>query len=136
MSITGIENSRAIFAYQAVEQFVSKHYQEQSNEYRSYIKKMPMMIKTNGLGQTLAFYYSQKDKAAYEAVYDNIDLYLKKNQQRLQLSDEQCQMELVKMVIQLSSRDYRLLTMELMALLNWMRRFVEGKIKENTDGGQ
>lgn len=128
MSLTGIENGRAAFAFQAVERFVSRHREKENKEYRSYIKKMPMMIKTNGLGQTLAFYYSQESQA-YQAVYKDLGDYLKQHKERIGLTDDQSRMELVEMVIQLSSRDYRFLTTELLSLLNWMRRFVEGQVE-------
>jgi CRISPR-associated protein Cmr5 len=42
MSIKGIEHGRAAFAYDCAKKGVKY------NNYDSYVKKVPMMIKTNG----------------------------------------------------------------------------------------
>lgn len=41
--------------------------------------------------------------------------------------------ELVEVVVHLSSAEYRLWTMETVALLDWMRKFADGMAKD--DGG-
>ena len=48
-----IENGRAAYAYNAVDEFIQKHPDKKEN-YRSYIKRLPSIIQTNGLGQALA----------------------------------------------------------------------------------
>ena len=52
-----IENDRAAYAYDLVANFVQQSSPDSQKEYRAYVKKLPAMIKTNGLGQTLAFYW-------------------------------------------------------------------------------
>ena len=68
--IQGIESGRAKFAWECVNQLIQQWNDENSKkklkEYRSYTQKIPMYIKTNGLGATLAFMLSKKDKEAYK----------------------------------------------------------------------
>ncbi len=118
-----IENGRAAYAYNAVDEFIQKHPDKKEN-YRSYIKRLPSIIQTNGLGQALAFYYSKGRE--HKIIYDQIYAWLKqKNKNLFNEPDE----EFVKTVVNMDSRQYRVVTMEVLALLNWMRRFVEGRLK-------
>jgi CRISPR-associated protein Cmr5 len=68
-TISGIEQGRASFAYECANG-IAKQQKEKSKlakEYKSYAKKIPMLIKTNGLGATFAFVLSKKGKGnAYE----------------------------------------------------------------------
>jgi len=55
--IKKLEQGRAEFAYKCVKEAVKKFKSDtkRQKEYRSYSLKIPIMILTNGLGQTLAF---------------------------------------------------------------------------------
>jgi CRISPR-associated protein Cmr5 len=98
------------------------------DNYKSYVKKIPTMIQTNGLSATLAFMYSKKK--TYEVIYNQIDKWLKE-ERKLKDNNE----ELVRWVIHLDSSKYKYITNEVMALFLWLRRFAEGMIeKENKDG--
>jgi CRISPR-associated protein Cmr5 len=126
-----IEQGRATFAFKAV-QGVSDSLKK---EYKSTTKKLPVLIKTNGLGQTLAFIKSKggkKDKTGkkiengYDKLYKQIGDWLRTDATNQLVP----QGELVKQVIQLKSPIYRQVTVETLALLNWVRRFVDGLMKE------
>ncbi|TQE88533.1 type III-B CRISPR module-associated protein Cmr5 [Ureibacillus terrenus] len=122
--ISTIEGGRASFAFSEVKKFVETH-REHAKDYRSYVKKMPAMIQVNGLGQTLAFYYSKKNKKAYYEIYQTITSWLKKEFPQFFTKEQ----TLVEVVINLDSSDYRMFTIEVMALLNWMRKFVDGMVE-------
>ncbi len=123
-----IENGRAAYAFDAVYEAVNKP-SIKSSEYRSYVKKLPAMIQVNGLGQTLAFCYSKG--GAYKEIYDQIYGWLLKNNPKLFPEKNE---EFVKAVINKNSSEYRVITMEVLALLNWMRRFAEGMVKQEKEG--
>jgi CRISPR-associated protein Cmr5 len=56
-TIKSLEQGRAKFAYECA----SKGSQQPTKkEYKSHVKKIPMLIKTNGLGSTFAFVKSKK----------------------------------------------------------------------------
>jgi len=67
--INKLEKGRAEFAYKCAEngKNILKKYEidgewYEDDKYKSYIKKLPSMILSNGLGQTLAFVISKKQK--------------------------------------------------------------------------
>ncbi|SDZ03052.1 type III-B CRISPR module-associated protein Cmr5 [Tindallia californiensis] len=118
--IEQIENGRAAFAFQQIKSFIAKNDEKTQKEFKAYIKKMPSMIKVNGLGQTLAFYYSNQKSKSYQGVYQIIEKYF---------DEKPKEQELVEWVVEMDSGEYRHVTTETLALLNWMRRFAEGMVK-------
>lgn len=121
--IKNIEKLRAEFAYDCVEKVVNEYGKDskKSNEYKSYVKKIPTMIQTNGLSATLAFMYSKKK--TYEIIYNQIKKWLEKREFKVDK-------ELVKWLISLDSPKYKYITSEVMALFMWLRRFAEGMIEK------
>lgn len=135
-----IEQGRATHAYDAVnginkiEGLSEKEAKRLKESYKSATKKLPVLIKTNGLGQTLAFIKSKrakrdKPKNGYDKLYKQIGDWLQDQSPNLLVPKG----ELVKKVIELPSPEYRQVTVETLALLNWMRRFVEGLMKDVED---
>lgn len=127
----GIENGRAAFAFEAVKKVKEDKRIGKFENYRSYVKKMPSLIQVNGLGQALAFCY-QKEKE-YEAIYQALHEWFQEKYPHAFQGDKK---EFVQVVINLPSAEYRLWTMEALALLNWMRKFVDGMAKENEEKEQ
>ena len=159
-NIKDLEKERAEYAYGCVEKFLEKYNEykntdkqikdqnikckenrenelckklnelknyKSSSEYKSYVKKIPSYIQTNGLSATFAFMYSKK--GTYEVIYNQIKNWLIKR--NFNIKDE----ELVKWIISQNSKEYKLVTKEVMALFLWLRRFAEGMIeKDDKDG--
>lgn len=116
-----LENGRAKFAYGCAEEGSKLN---KSSEYRAYAKNIPMMIKTNGLGATLAFIKAKgKDGNAYEKLYNQISTWLKDEKKLINNND------LVKEIVEKPSSEYRFITIEVLALMSWIRRFADGLIK-------
>lgn len=120
----GIENGRASFAFKSVKNAFDNS-QVNFESYRSYVKKMPSLIQVNGLGQALAFCYQKRKE--YRVIYDQLHTWLKEKYPKY---FEEHKKEFVEVVIGLNSADYRVLTMEALALLNWMRKFADGMAKQ------
>ncbi len=106
-------------------------------EYKSYVNKIPMLIKTNGLGSTFAFIKSKssddENKAgyAYCLIYNQIKEWLRKDERKfIKLNDND---DLVNEIISLNSPEYRAVTIEVLAFFNWLRRFAEGLIGGETE---
>jgi len=152
--ITKLEKGRADFAYKCAlqgktiltkTQIDNEWYED--NKYKSYVKKLPSMIISNGLGQTLAFVFSkrkkekdnkkpgteQNPKNAYDLIYKQLTDYLKSNS-TARINMPQDEDELIKWVISLSSVEYRYVTEEILAFLKWLKRFAEGMIEG--EGGE
>ena len=134
-TLKGIEQGRAKYAFEKVKE-ISDNSEDGSERlkenYKSMAKKLPVLIKTNGLGQTLAFLKSKgekeasKPKNAHDRLYDQISIWLQTEDFK-GLVDAG---ELVEQVINLESHAYRQVTVETLALLNWMRRFVDGLMND------
>lgn len=130
--MAGIENGRAKYAYTRIDKYVGKDpASELAKNYRSYIKKLPSIIKTNGLGEAMAFYYSQKKGSAYFQIYRDIAEWIEWQLPSIidKYANESKDDEFIKLLVSMNSNDYRLVTIEVLALLNWMRRFVDGMVK-------
>lgn len=122
--IKGIEQGRAAFAYKCVKEVLEKFDQDVRGKYKSYAKKLPSMIKANGLGQAFAFVKSKsKGEKAYGILYDQTSDWLRQKQLR---GDG----ELIEQIVNLPSEEYRQWTAEVLSLFNWLRRFADGLIEE------
>lgn len=125
-----LEKGRAEFAYRCVKQALEQLDEKKKKEYRSYTREVPQMILSNGLGQTLAFIKAKSEKGnAYALIYKQITDYLKSDTaSRIQMPPEKT--ELIEWVISCDSVTYRYITQEVLAFLNWLKRFAEGMIEE------
>jgi CRISPR-associated protein Cmr5 len=124
----GLEQGRAKFAYERAEK-ASKN-NAISKEYKSYAKQLPMMIKSHGLGASLAFALSKSksnEKTAWGTLYKDIHDWLLSSNNSLLKNIQSA--DLSEKVIELDSQSYRALTIEVLAFLNWLRRFAEGLIE-------
>ena len=117
----GIEQGRAKYAFEAVSKVTGDKLKK---EYKTAAKKLPVLIKTNGLGQSLAFI--KKRNNGYDRLYEQIGNWLQTKDTKQLVSSG----ELVEQVIKLESPVYRQVTVETLALLNWIRRFVDGLMKD------
>jgi CRISPR-associated protein Cmr5 len=126
--LRGIEQRRAVFAYRNVEEAIEKlggNESKDSVRYKGYAKKIPALIKTNGLGATYAFIKSKDNTAAYALIYSQTGEWLRECYGDTFTREE----DLVKCLISLPSVEYRTATVEVLALFNWLRRFAEGLIE-------
>lgn len=123
-SIRGIEQGRAKFAYDCVKEITQNSDGDLKKKYKSGAKKLPVLIKTNGLGQALAF-INKRDAGNIE-LYGMIGRWLV-HKQLVELGKNG---DLVETVISKPSNEYRRITTETLVLLNWVRRFVDGLMKD------
>lgn len=106
-----LEQGRAQHAFEKAKDAGDKE------KFASYAKKLPMMIKTNGLGASLAFAKAKKENA-WQDLFKAIEEWLQeKNYLRGELLEE---------IVKTDSSFYRILTNEVIAYLTWLRRFAEG----------
>ncbi|MEM4747311.1 MAG: type III-B CRISPR module-associated protein Cmr5 [Archaeoglobaceae archaeon] len=117
-SMRTLEQERARYAWQCINEVRNQSF---ASDYRSIAVKMPSLILTNGLGQTLAFLKAKgkgNPSDEHEVFYQHISNWLK---QQLKLTDD-----LLEWIVNYAnSQQYRLATMEALALLQWLRRFAE-----------
>ncbi|MCB0650815.1 MAG: type III-B CRISPR module-associated protein Cmr5 [Saprospiraceae bacterium] len=120
-----VEQGRATEAFRRVKAFVKE--KKDLDEYKSYSKKFPTMVKTSGLGASLAFILS-KQKAAYNRILEDIIDWLRKDEKGIIELPTNDKKDFLEKVLELDSNTYRALTNEVLAFMNWHRRFTEGLI--------
>ena len=108
------EQARASHAWDNVEKVRSNQ-----KEYGTLARKLPALLQTNGLGQTLAFIRSKPDKPHFEMLYRHLSDWVV-----AQMSGSG---DLLEWVIQQDSSRYRRATTEAIAYAMWLRRFAEAK---------
>ena len=103
------------------------YYHKYGKEYKAYAKKIPMLIKTNGLGATYAFIKSKgkQEGTPYHLLYEQTKKWLEvSNCPFITLRSD-----LVEDIIDLKSNEYRAITNEVLSFFTWLRRFAEGLIE-------
>ncbi|PWA13085.1 type III-B CRISPR module-associated protein Cmr5 [Pueribacillus theae] len=124
-SIHLVESGRAKFAYDMVKQLM-KNNNSKKEEVRSYIKRLPLMIQTNGLGQALAFYYSKEKE--HQDIYKVISTWFSPKEKHTFITIDE---ELIYAITKMNRSTYRMITNEVIELLIWMRRFADGYMKRS-----
>lgn len=131
-SRTTLEQGRADFAFKAAKKGSEL---SKASEYKAYVKKLPMYIKTNGLGAAISFCFAKGSKngeadnnKAWGLIYSQIEDWLKNKWELGELNKGE---RLMENLLKMESAEYRATTIEVLALLNWMRRFAEGLITKD-----
>jgi len=122
--IKKVEQGRAKFSYQRVKSVVANENKTLRADYKSYLKRLPMLIKTNGLAATFSFILT-KNSQAYEQIYKDCSEWIKNDPKGIfNLNND----DLMEYVLNLDSSGYRALTTEILSFIKWMSRFAEGMI--------
>jgi len=108
---------------------IADFYEKKQKEYKSYVKRIPMLIKTNGLGATFAYMLSKG--GTYEFIGKQVLEWLKNDEKGILANANEINdfKGLTEKIISLNSHAYRALTIEVLAFFNWLRRFAEGLIE-------
>lgn len=122
---TTLEQGRAKYAYECAEKGKEGAKNSKPSEYKAYAKKIPMLIKTNGLGATMAF--AKSKNKTYQLIYEQIAAWIKDKE----LFTYNGNKEFVEYIVNQDSPTYRALTIEVLAFFNWLRRFADGLIKDD-----
>jgi CRISPR-associated protein Cmr5 len=129
-TIRKLEQGRAEFAYRCVENAIGRG-DVSNKEYLSYSKKLPTMLLTCGLGQSLAFVKAKaKDNEAYNLLYSQITEYLKESNTTARIKMPESKPDVAEWVVSCDTSEYRLITKELLSFLTWLKRFAEGRIEK------
>lgn len=131
-----IEQKRAAEAWSCV-QYVNEEIEDKvfKEKYRSMVLKLPSLILTNGLGQTLAFLKSKgkgNESNPEEKVYRDLQGWLTKPD--VINWGGATQPELIERIMAINSNKYRLVTTETLAFINWLKRFADAVLPN--DGGE
>lgn len=137
-----IERGIAEKAYEFVKSAKEK-LSGKEKDYKSLVRRIPQMIMSGGLGQSIAFLYSKKGRDevqrsenevqrggnnVYKLLYEQFEDYFRSDIVAIRL--DQTNRELIEWIISLNSYEYSIATRELLSLVKWLKRFAEGMIEE------
>ncbi|MEA5402992.1 type III-B CRISPR module-associated protein Cmr5 [Arcicella sp. DC2W] len=107
------------------------YFHKYAKEYKAYSRKIPMLIKTHGLGATFAYMKAKgkSDGTPYHLLYEQTQTWI---QSRAYFNDY-IQNDILKSIVELDSNKYRALTSEVITLFGWLKRFSEGLIEGEDD---
>jgi len=128
--IVSRDQERAKKAWDNIDYVDSECQPEFKKEYRSIAMKLPTMIVTNGLGQSLAFLKSKgkgSENSANEKIYRDIEDYLLNSED---IPWDKTKGELIEKVINLPNDKFRFVTSEALSFLSWMKRFADGVLEK------
>lgn len=117
-----------------------------SKDYRSLAKKVPAMLMTNGLGQTLAYLQAKakgSETTAEGLMYKHLSKWLKDPDCPVKWLDQSGRLvtdeDLLKRIQSVPSVIYRQATREALIFAGWLKRFAEalageeGRSREETE---
>jgi len=113
-----LQQKRAAYAWAAIEK-VPSNIQKQ---YGSLVRGLPALIQSDGLGAALAFLKAKaagKQDKPHMVAYNHITGWV---QQELEVKGD-----FLEWLLNQPSTDYRRATTEVLAYLNWIKRFAEAK---------
>ena len=130
-----LEQKRARWAWDCIQEVTNKP-QEFKKKYSSLARKVPMLVLTNGLGQTLAFLLSKakrhepENKRSVEAkAHDLLFTHLSNwVLEQVAPGTGTGNQDLLQWVLANDSVAYRRATKEALAFLNWLKRFAEAEL--------
>lgn len=121
-----IEQERMQFAFEQ-----SKN-AKKAKKYEAYVQKIPAFIMTNGLGNTIAYISTQSDDDWKKVGQDICDWLLKVEnpfKQKLEVKNGSGDIGIKDLLEVLKDNrndsEYKSVTIEVLALFNWLRRFAK-----------
>lgn len=135
-SIKPVVNQRAEFAYKCVKGMARKNV-DVAQKYQSYSKRLMAMVRINGLLATIVFiksssFSNKAEGRAYKQLYEDIENWLKSINCPVNSIYDANKGELMEVIVSLNSDEYRAITKEIMEFTNWLRRFAEGMIRDES----
>lgn len=122
-----VDRDRAALAWEQICQVKNKSDIFQK-KYGSLARKMPTFIQVNGLAQTLAFLKAKSKENDHQIViFQNLSEWIG-NRFKFGSGDL-----LSDHILKMDSQNYRLITNESLAFLQWLKRFAEAELKLEED---
>lgn len=124
--IRSLEQEEALFALQCVESV--KRDNKKESEYLSLVNRLPAMLLTNGLGQTLAFLQA-KDEEHHKFLMNHITTWLTKERGVYPTDGN-----MIKHLMENDMNTYINAQQLTLRLLSWLVRFAKAYLKSSGKG--
>ena len=120
-----LEQKRAELAWEFVD-WVKKEKTSAQKDYKSVMRKLPAMILTSGLGQTLAFHLGKESGKPERDVINNLAKALK---DLTGYVDKDNARELLKTLSDSQHEAHVMLTNEALKYATWLKRLAEAELE-------
>lgn len=119
MNLRSLEQDRAAFAWAAVKAVKDKNFEK---DYKSLVKKVPVLIMTNGLGNTLG-YLKSKGKEQHKEIIKNINRWATKR--------EFGGGDALEWIMDGRTSSFQVMqaSREVLCMLNWLKRFATAELE-------
>jgi CRISPR-associated protein Cmr5 len=125
-----LEQKRAKKAWEDVQSVASHSKDDFKKKYGSLARRVPMLVLTNGLGQTLAYLRS---KGKDESNEHNVLFRHLSDWTMSQVAPNERDQDLLAWVLNNDSAAYRRATAEALTYLTWLKRFAEAVLPTEED---
>lgn len=131
------EQKRALFAHKRVSSLLEFATDEGAKRYKAYVRRFPMYIHKNGLAASFYFALNKagsKTTAEYGDLLEHIREWIATHPLYNNWVDTASNKKMVSDLVELTTEQYRALTLEVFAILSWLKRVSEGLIEgESTE---
>jgi len=128
--IKNLAQRRALFAYKEVKKVAAWKNEEERKEFKSHVKDIPMMIKTNGLAAAFAFVFSKSDKRDYKTIGQITKQWLETEKKFMKSEGGE---DFYVKLLNLDPNQSRMAIREIMALFTWLKRYADGMINKESE---
>ncbi|QSR34169.1 type III-B CRISPR module-associated protein Cmr5 [Marinobacterium iners] len=131
-----LEQHRAEFALKQIQAAVNRPEEGKykHSQVKSFCRRFPGMVQSNGFGQAVAFFYSKRnDYPAYGVIYQLVEDWLCQDSKVYAAFAEAQAPRLLKAITESDQHAYRLATAETQALMIWVKKFAEGLILKDEE---
>lgn len=134
-----LEQERAKKAWEDIQSVAHRSEDDFKKKYGSLARRVPMLVLTNGLGQTLAFLLSKAkfneppeqrsaDAQAHGELFHHLSAWTMS-----QVAPGEKDPDLLAWMLNTNSDAYRRATAEALAYLTWLKRFAEAELPTEGD---
>lgn len=129
-----MDQERAEYALKKITGIAQNSDSKRQKEMRSYITSLPALIRTNGLGQALAFCrtkHSKDSTSSHEIIYGLVSTWLCSTESKGQIFTED-----TDVLIAITHSDvyaYMAAQNEALALLEWLKKFAVALLEKGED---
>lgn len=125
--VKDFSQKRAEFAFQEVKSACALLNEKGRKEFKSHVKDVPILIRTNGLSAAFAFVFSKTKKGNdYDLIAQISQKWLVDEQKVFLLTGNG---NFYEQMCQLDREPYRRSIHEILSLFTWLKRFADGSIK-------
>lgn len=127
--IVDLNRKRAGVSYLNLKNYLGEDREKDEKKMKSYCRKLPILIKTNGLVDTLCFIKgkgkNKEKKNEYSYIFDWITDWFKEIGY---CSDKK---DIIEQLVELNNNQYYIYTMEAMEISSWYKKNAESMIEDS-----